>query len=49
MFKSGHSVNIHGDNHLRKMMLLVMLATVPGLITLTYFFGWGVLINVVLA
>ena len=28
------------------VMLLVMLATVPGLTMLTYFFGWGNLINV---
>ncbi len=30
-------------------MLLVMLATLPGLTMLTYFFGWGNLINVVWA
>lgn len=28
------------------VMLLVMLATVPGLTMLTYFFGWGSLINI---
>ncbi len=30
-------------------MQLVMLATIPGLITLIYFFGWGVLINIIIA
>ncbi|MCF7982035.1 MAG: electron transport complex subunit RsxD [Pseudomonadales bacterium] len=31
------------------VMLLVMLATLPGLTMLTYFFGWGSLINIVWA
>jgi len=49
MFKSGHSINIHSENNLRTMMQWVILATLPGLVTLIYFFGWGVLINVLLA
>jgi Na+-translocating ferredoxin:NAD+ oxidoreductase subunit D len=32
-----------------KIMRLVLLATLPGLLALTWYFGWGSLINVVLA
>ena len=31
------------------IMRLVIIATVPGLIAMTFFFGWGTLINIVLA
>ena len=39
-----HNTNTTGD-----VMRWVLLATLPGLIGLTYFFGWGTLINVILA
>lgn len=43
------SPHAHGGNSTSRIMLLVILATVPGIIALTYFFGWGNLINIVLA
>jgi electron transport complex protein RnfD len=43
------SPHAHGGNTTSRIMLLVILATVPGIIALTYFFGWGNLINIVLA
>jgi len=43
------SPHAHGGNTTSRIMLLVILATVPGVIALTYFFGWGNLINIVLA
>jgi electron transport complex protein RnfD len=43
------SPHTHGGNTTSRIMLLVILATVPGIIALTYFFGWGTLINIVLA
>jgi len=49
MFRSSHSPNIHADNHLRRMMQQVLMASLPGMFALFYFFGWGVLINLVIA
>lgn len=49
MFRSGHSPNIHSDNQLTKLMHQVMLATVPGFFALLYFFGWGVLFQLLIA
>ena len=49
MFRSAHSPNIHDNSHLRKMMLQVLIASIPGIITLCYFFGWGVLVNISIA
>jgi electron transport complex protein RnfD len=43
------SPHAHGGNTTSRIMLLVILATVPGVIALTYFFGWGNLINIALA
>ncbi len=43
------SPHTHGGNTTSRIMLLVILATVPGIIALTYFFGWGTLINIALA
>ncbi len=43
------SPHAHGGNTTSRIMLLVILATVPGIIALTYFFGWGNLINIALA
>ncbi len=49
MFKGSHSPNIHGSNHMRKMMLQVLMASLPGMLALVYFFGIGVLINIGIA
>jgi len=43
------SPHAHGSNSTQKVMLTVALATLPGLFALTYFFGVGSIINVVLA
>lgn len=43
------SPHVHSQNSTQKIMQKVMLATVPGLILLTMFFGWGSLINIILA
>lgn len=38
-----------GSNRTRTIMLQVLLATLPGILLLTWFFGWGTLINILLA
>ena len=43
------SPHTHGSNSTPRLMLTVTLATLPGLLVLTGLFGWGTLINVVLA
>ena len=48
-FKQITSPHAHASQNTSKVMQLVVWATVPGLIALTYHFGWGSLINVVLA
>ena len=37
------------DERLQQAMKLVLLATVPGMLTLFWLYGWGVLINLILA
>ena len=43
------SPHTHGSNRTSRIMLTVALATLPGLFALTWFFGYGTLINVILA
>lgn len=43
------SPHTHGRNSTSALMRMVILATLPGLLMLTIFFGWGSLINVLLA
>ena len=43
------SPHTHGPNSTQKVMLMVILATLPGLLVSTALFGFGTLINVVLA
>lgn len=43
------SPHVHSQNSTQKIMQKVMLATIPGLVLLTVFFGWGSLINIMLA
>ncbi len=43
------SPHAHGGNTTSRIMMTVILATIPGVAALTYFFGWGTLINIVLA
>lgn len=43
------SPHTHNTNSTSKVMLTVALATVPGILVLTGLFGWGTLINILLA
>ncbi|OZG72479.1 electron transport complex subunit RsxD [Hahella sp. CCB-MM4] len=43
------SPHLRGKNRTASVMQWVLLATLPGFVALTWFFGWGVLINVVWA
>lgn len=43
------SPHAHGRNSTSRLMLTVSLATIPGLLVMTAFFGWGTLINIVLS
>lgn len=42
------SPHIHADITVGKMMVRVLLALTPGIIAYSWFFGWGLLINVIL-
>ena len=48
-FKQVTSPHAHSAQNTSQVMQLVLLATVPGLLALTWQFGWGSLINVLLA
>ena len=43
------SPHAQGNNRTRTIMLQVLGATLPGLTLMTWFFGWGTLINILLA
>ncbi len=43
------SPHAHGENSTARVMQLVIFATLPGLVCLSWFFGWGSLINIVIA
>ena len=48
-FKTDTSPFFSSPNDVNKMMLQVLLALVPGTLVMIYFFGWGILFNVVLS
>jgi len=48
-FMSSASPHSFRPNSVQKIMLDVLLALIPGFIAMVWFFGWGVLINVVIA
>ena len=48
-FKQVTSPHAHSAQKTSNVMQLVLLATVPGLVALTWQFGWGSIINVLLA
>ena len=48
-FKQITSPHAHAAQNTAKVMQLVLWSTIPGLIALTWHFGWGSLINVLLA
>ena len=43
------SPHAKGANRTQRVMLLVMAATVPGILALSYFFALGPLLNIILA
>jgi len=43
------SPHVHGSNHTAQVMQWVLICMLPGLLAQFWFFGWGVLINVLLA
>lgn len=43
------SPHTHGGNKTSKVMLTVILATLPGVLVMTWLFGWGTLINILWA
>ncbi len=43
------SPHAHGGSSVQKMMALVCLALLPGVLAYIYFFGWGILIQLILA
>lgn len=43
------SPHAHTTQNTANVMQLVLLATIPGMVALTAFFGWGTLINIVIA
>lgn len=48
-FNIKSSPQTHMDNSLTQMMMRVLFALVPALIAYVWFFGWGVVINILLA
>lgn len=48
-FRTYSSPHLSGPNHVSRLMRGVMLAALPGLILAWWFFGWGVVVNLVLA
>ncbi|TDN60213.1 electron transport complex subunit RsxD [Scandinavium goeteborgense] len=49
VFKIASSPYTHNHRQTSRIMLLVLLATVPGIAVQTWFFGWGTLIQILLA
>ena len=43
------SPHAHSPQTITQVMQLVLLATLPGFVTLSWYFGWGTLINIVIA
>lgn len=48
-FKTKTSPFFNSNTNVRNVMLQVLIALVPGTLVMTYFFGWGILINIVLS
>ena len=48
-FHTQSSPHTDHPNSVNRLMLHVLLALIPGVIAMTWYFGWGVLINIVLA
>ncbi|MBL4851961.1 MAG: electron transport complex subunit RsxD [Gammaproteobacteria bacterium] len=48
-FKTPTSPHIHSGDSVSRVMLLVIAATIPGIAVYVGYFGWGVVINILLA
>ncbi len=49
LFKTNTSPFFRGNTNVSNVMLQVLLALVPGTLVMFYFYGWGVLTNIILA
>ncbi|MRS16041.1 electron transport complex subunit RsxD [Enterobacteriaceae bacterium RIT691] len=49
VFKIASSPYTHNQRQTSRIMLLVLLATIPGIAVQTWFFGWGTLVQILLA
>ena len=49
VFRIASSPYTHNQRQTSRIMLLVLLAAVPGIVIQTWFFGWGTLLQIVLA
>ena len=48
-FATSSSPHLGGPNSVTRVMALVLLALVPGTLAMLWYFGWGLLINIVIA
>lgn len=48
-FKTNTSPFFNSSNNVSGVMLQVLLALIPGTLVMTYFFGWGILVNIILS
>lgn len=48
-FRTNTSPFVTADEHVSSVMLQVIYALIPGTLLLSYFYGWGILINILLA
>ncbi len=48
-FKTDTSPFFSSPNNVNKVMLQVLLALIPGTLVMIYFFGWGILFNIILS
>ncbi|HCN5579728.1 TPA: RnfABCDGE type electron transport complex subunit D, partial [Escherichia coli] len=49
VFRIASSPYIHNQRQTSRIMLLVLLAAVPGIAAQLWFFGWGTLVQILLA
>ena len=49
VFKIASSPYTHNQRQTSRIMLLVVLATLPGIVVQSWFFGWGIVIQLILA
>ncbi|WP_264783623.1 electron transport complex subunit RsxD [Escherichia fergusonii] len=49
VFRIASSPYTHNQRQTSRIMLLVLLATIPGIATQLWFFGWGTLVQIILA